>query len=61
MSLRDNATHSLVTMITQFGDAQYEQGQFNKLILQALLPEVKMGLRNKQEVGNEQNRTKQLF
>ena len=51
MSLRDNSTHSLVTMVTQFGHAEYEQGQYNRLILQALLPEVKMGLRNKQEVG----------
>ena len=50
MSLRDNSTHCLVTMVTQFGQVQYDQDQYNKVIGQGLLPEVKLGLRNKSEV-----------
>ena len=51
MSLRDSSTHCLVTMVTQFGHAQYEQEQFTKVIVQGLLPEVKLGLRSKKEVS----------
>ena len=51
MSLRDNSSNCLVNMVTQFGHAQYEQEQFNKVISQGMLPEVKLGLKSKKEVS----------
>lgn len=50
LSLRDNATNCLVTMVTQFGVVEYDQGVYREIIAQSLLPEVKKGVRNKEEV-----------
>lgn len=50
MSLRDNATHTLVTMVKQFSVVTYDQHDFRELISNGLVPEVKAGFKNKKEV-----------
>lgn len=50
MSLRDNATHTLVTMVKQFSVVTYDQDDFRELISNGLVQEVKAGLKNKKEV-----------
>ncbi|XP_034333284.2 small subunit processome component 20 homolog [Magallana gigas] len=49
MSLRDNATHTLVTMVKQFSVVTYDQDDFRELISNGLVPEVKAGFKNKKE------------
>ncbi|XP_061192168.1 small subunit processome component 20 homolog [Saccostrea echinata] len=49
MSLRDNATHTLVTMVKQFSHVTYDQDVFRDLISNGLVHEVKAGFRNKKE------------
>ncbi|KAL3883204.1 hypothetical protein ACJMK2_029494, partial [Sinanodonta woodiana] len=49
LSLRDSATHCLVTMVKQFEHAQYDQDVFREIISQGLLSVIKTGLRNKNE------------
>lgn len=50
MSLRDNATHTLVTMVKQFSVVTYDQDDFRELISNGLVQEVKAGFKNKKEV-----------
>ena len=50
LSLRDNATNCLVTMVTQFSYVEYDQDVFREIIAQSLLPEVKKGVKSKNEV-----------
>lgn len=50
MSLRDNATHTLVTMVKQFSVVTYDQDDFRELISNGSVPEVKAGFKNKKEV-----------
>ncbi|XP_021355382.1 small subunit processome component 20 homolog [Mizuhopecten yessoensis] len=49
LSIRDNATNTLVTMVTQFGLATYDNDTFRDLITQGILVEIKAGFRNKNE------------
>ena len=51
MSLRDNATHTLVTMVKQFSHVTYDQNDFRDLISNGLVHEIKAGFRSKKEVG----------
>ena len=50
MSLRDNATHTLVTMVKQFSHVTYDQNDFRDLISNGLVHEIKAGFRSKKEV-----------
>ena len=50
MSLRDNATHTLVTMVKQFSHVTYDQNDFRDLISIGLVHEIKAGFRSKKEV-----------
>ncbi|XP_078326712.1 small subunit processome component 20 homolog isoform X1 [Crassostrea virginica] len=49
MSLRDNATHTLVTMVKQFSHVTYDQNDFRDLISNGLVHEIKAGFRSKKE------------
>ena len=53
MSLRDNATHTLVTMVKQFSHVTYDQNDFRDLISNGLVHEIKAGFRSKKEVRIE--------
>ncbi|XP_060070430.1 small subunit processome component 20 homolog [Ylistrum balloti] len=49
LSIRDNATNTLVTMVKQFGLVTYDNDAFRDLITQGVLIEIKAGFRNKNE------------
>lgn len=51
LSIRDNSTHCLVTMVKQFNKVPHEREELQALIMQSLLSEVKLGLRDKTEVN----------
>lgn len=50
LSLRDNATHCMVTMAKQVAALEVDAETFRDVITQGLLVEVKAGIRHKKEV-----------
>ncbi|XP_033739688.1 small subunit processome component 20 homolog isoform X2 [Pecten maximus] len=49
LSIRDNATNTLVTMVRQFGVVSYDNDAFRDLITQGVLVEIKAGFRSRNE------------
>lgn len=49
LSIRDNATNTLVTMVKQFSLVTYDNDAYRDLISQGILVEIKAGFRNKNE------------
>ncbi|XP_041354948.1 small subunit processome component 20 homolog [Gigantopelta aegis] len=49
LSLRDNSTYSLTTILSQFTRLGYDQNVFRELVSQGLLVQVKSGLHSKNE------------
>ncbi|KAH9508651.1 U3 snoRNP protein [Bulinus truncatus] len=51
LSIRDNSTHCLVTIVTQLAEANTPEGKkiFNIIVEKTLVPQVKLGIRNKSE------------
>ena len=50
LSLRDNSTHCLTIILSQFTRLGHDQGVFQELISQGLLVQVKSGLKSRSEV-----------
>lgn len=53
MSLRDNATMCIVTIIKHQGELEFEEKAYNTLILSGLMPEMRTGLKSKKQVENK--------
>ncbi|KAL4233743.1 hypothetical protein ACF0H5_008423 [Mactra antiquata] len=49
MSIRDSSSLCLITMVNQFGAVSFDTQAYNTVILSALFPEVKTGLRSKKQ------------
>ncbi|XP_063423263.1 small subunit processome component 20 homolog isoform X1 [Mytilus trossulus] len=49
LSLRDNASNCLVVMVKQFSSVEYDQDVYRDIIAQSLVPEIKKGVKNKDE------------